>query len=362
MGFKKLYKKINDSIDRPSNVDVVLFFKHMSLIIKSGISVYEGLKIVAEQTASKSLKRILSEIVVLTGNGEMLAEAMAKYPSAFKEFHLSLVKIGEESGTLDDNFNYLADYLTKDYKLKKKIQGALFYPTVVFCAMIGIGVFITIFILPKITDFYKGYKQELPFATKLLLNFSELIQKHGIEFGISVFCVMVVFVYLYRLPALRLVRDTYMLKIPIMGDFIIKKELVLLTRNIGILIKSGVPIVKALDIASRTLTNKKFSVDLAWIHEQVSHGVGIGVAIGSLKDTPIPIMLTRMLDIGDRTGSLGDVSIYLSSFYEDEVDNIAANLSSSLEPILLVLMGVMVGYVAIAILTPIYSITDTIGT
>src|SRR3990167_5339752 len=300
MGFKKLYKKINDSIDRPSNVDVVLFFKHMSLIIKSGISVYEGLKIVAEQTASKSLKRILSEIVVLTGNGEMLAEAMAKYPSAFKEFHFSLVKIGEESGTLDDNFNYLADYLTKDYKLKKKIQGALFYPAVVF--------------------------------------------------------------YLYRLPALRLVRDTYMLKIPIMGDFIIKKELVLLTRNIGILIKSGVPIVKALDIASRTLTNKKFSVDLAWIYEQVSRGAGIGVAIGSLKDTPIPIMLTRMLDIGDRTGSLGDVSIYLSSFYEDEVDNIAANLSSSLEPILLVLMGVMVGYVAIAILTPIYSITDTIGT
>ncbi len=132
MDFKKLYKKINDTIDKPSNVDVVLFFKHMSLIIKSGISVYEGLKIVAEQTASKSLKRILSDIVVLTGNGEMLAEAMAKYPSAFKEFHLSLVKIGEESGTLDENFNYLADYLTKVYKLKNKIQGALFYPAVVF--------------------------------------------------------------------------------------------------------------------------------------------------------------------------------------------------------------------------------------
>ena len=146
-----------------------------------------------------------------------------------------------------------------------------------------------------------------------------------------------------------------------MGNFIVKKELVLLTRNIGVLIKSGVPIVKALDIASRTLTNRKFSADLKRIHEQVSHGTGIGVAIGNIKDTPIPIMLTRMLDIGDKTGSLGDVSVYLSDFYEDDVDNIAANLSSSLEPILLVLMGVMVGYVAIAILTPIYSITDTIG-
>lgn len=361
MNLSGVIKKINNAIDQPSNVDVVLFFKHMSLIIKSGISVYEGLKIVAEQTASKSLKRILMEVVVLTGNGEMLAEAMAKYPRAFKEFHLSLVKIGEESGTLDDNFNYLAEYLTKDYKLKKKIQGALFYPAVVFCAMIGIGVFITVFILPKITDFYKGYNQELPFATKLLLDFSDLIQNHGIAFGITVCLTLMIFVFLYRLPSLRLIRDTFMLKIPIMGNFIIKKELVLLTRNIGVLIKSGVPIVKALDVASRTLTNRKFAIDLSRIHDQVSQGVGIGVAIENIKDTPIPIMLTRMLDIGDRTGSLGDVSVYLSDFYEDEVDNIAANLSSSLEPILLVLMGVMVGYVAIAILTPIYSITDTIG-
>lgn len=361
MNFSKAFKKLNYSIDKPSHVDVVLLFKHMSLIIKSGISVYEGLRIVAEQTSSKPLKRILAEIVVLTGNGEMLAQAMAKYPSVFKEFHLSLVKIGEESGTLDDNFNYLADYLTKDYKLKKKIQGALFYPTVVFCAMIGIGIFITVFILPKITDFYKGYNQELPIATKLLLDFSDLIQNHGLTFFATLLGFIIVFIYLYRLPSLRLIRDTYILKIPIMGNFIIKKELVLLTRNIGVLVKSGIPIVKALDVASRTLTNKKFAVDLGRIHEQVSHGFGIGVAIESIKDTPIPIMLTRMLDIGDRTGSLGDVSVYLSDFYEDDVDNIAANLSSALEPILLVLMGVMVGYVAIAILTPIYSITDTIG-
>jgi len=361
MTLKEKLIRLNTSIDKPSYVETVLFFKHLSLMIKSGISVYQGLEIIASQTTSKSLKRVLKKIVQDIANGETLSMAMSRFPRVFNEFHLSLVSVGEDSGTLDDNFNYLAEYLTKDYKLRKKIHTALFYPMVIFVAMIDIGAFITIFVLPKITDFFKTYKKELPLATKLLLNFSKLIQERGFLLLGGLILFFVVVSYIYKLKALRGIRDKYILKIPIMGNFIAKKQLVSLTRNFGVLIRSGVPIVIALDITSRALTNKKFAMDVKSISESVRRGGGIGVAIESIKDTPIPPMLTKMLEIGDKTGSLSDVSIYLSDFYEDELDNIAANLSSSLEPLLLVLMGIMVGYVAIAILTPIYSITDTIG-
>lgn len=342
-----------------SFLDKVLFTKHLAVMIKSGIPLSEGLEALTTQARSTAFKKVLQEITKNVINGQQLAKAMSKHPNAFSEFYLGLIKVGEESGTLEENLSFLAEQMAKDYKLRKKIQGAMLYPGLVLSATVIMGSFIGVFILPKLIDFFAAFEVELPLTTRILLWLAHLMKTYGflLVFGLLIFALASYF--LLRTSYLKYHWHRLVLKFPIFGELFSYAQLARFARNLGTLLKTGVPIIKSLEITANTLDNLAFRKQLILAKEQIEKGKELGKSLEK-TGTLFPPIVCKMITVGEKTGKLDEVLIYLGDFYDEEIDSISKNLSTVLEPILLVIIGLIVGFVALAIISPIYELTGSI--
>jgi len=343
-----------------SLLDKLLFTKHLSVMIKSGITIAESIEVLSHQTKSDRLKHILDEVSKDIKNGQSLARSLSKHPKAFSDFYISLIDVGEESGTIDKNLDYLAKQLAKDYQLRKKIQGALLYPTIVVSAITIIGIGMSLFVLPKLVELFTSLDVKLPITTKILLYFANLMKNHGV-FIIAGF---VAAIFLLRiLISLSFVRpkwDRITLSFPIFGTLFQNQQLSILCRNLGIMLKSGLPITKALEVEHKASENYVFKDYIEGIQKAVDKGKAIEdeLTLGHYsKFSPIAV---KMIGVGERTGKLDETFLYLGDFFEEEVDDTTKNLPVVLEPLLLLIIGLMVGFVALAIISPIYELTGAI--
>lgn len=346
--------------NKVSQLDVLLFTRHLATMIKSGIPISEALLTLSHQTKNQTFKKIIDSVSANVQNGQPLAKALAKQPKIFDQFYVSLIEISEKSGSMDENLDFIAKQLAKNYSLKKKIQTALLYPSLIFVTAVIMGGFISLFILPQLVDFFEALDIDLPLTTKILLIIASAFKNYGtliIVFFISFF---VLFKAIIKTSLIKPKWDALLIKLPIIGAFIVSSQLAQFSRNFGLLVKSGIPIQKSIDITANTLSNLKFKNDLLNISSSLAKGINISEEMEKERYSEFPPLVSKMIGVGEKTGNIDESLLYLGDFYEEEIDNFSKNLTTVLEPILLVTIGLIVGFVALSIITPIYELTGSI--
>mgnify|MGYP002725677772 CR=1 FL=1 len=346
------------SFRRVNATQKAVFAKHLSVMLKSGLTVNEAIDI-ASQSALGRLKKVLRGVLKSVQAGNDLASSFARYPKVFTGAFISATAAGESSGTLDKNLDYLAKQLEKEKELTGKVKGAMFYPLVVLAASFGLGLAMAFLVLPKIVPLFEGLKMELPLSTRVLIWSSHFVQSNSTALFIGIIIFVVFFVWLVRQKFIKPLTHWLFLKIPVVKGISINSNLVRFCRTLGMLLKSGLTINEALEITSETAANYHYKKAL----RQVSSSIGKGAKLSTnLKryEKLFPIMAINMIRVGEESGNLEETLLYLASFYETEVDNATKSLSTIIEPALLIMIGLVVGFLAISIITPIYNITSGI--
>ena len=342
-----------------SHLDKLLFTKHLAMMIKAGLPLREGVATIQEQTRSRKFKRILNDIIKRLDNGESLAKSLTRHGKAFSGLFINMIEIGEKSGSLEKNLEYLAEQLEKSYNIKRKVMAAMIYPAVILFSTFILGAGLAIFILPKLIPLFKSLRVTLPLSTRILLLITELIQNYGLFIFLGIIVFLILAFLLSRLKLIKFINYQVLLKIPIAGKASKNLNLSLFSRTLGILIKSGISIVEALDISADTLGNLIYKREVKRVSLKVQNGKQISTYLKT-KSKLFPATFSRMIMVGEKTGNLEESLIYLADFYEKEVDNTTQKLSTILEPVLLIIIGFIVGFIAISIITPIYQITKGI--
>ena len=342
-----------------SHQDRLLFTKHLATMMKAGIPISEALETLVDQSRNLYFRKVINQVFEDVKNGKNLATSFGKFPRIFDGFYISLIEVGESSGTLGENLEFLAKQLAKDYSLRKKVQAAFTYPAIVFISTIFLGGFLSLYILPKLVDFFKSFDIELPLSTKILIFFAELMKNYGIVIFAGIFVLILLLRMISQTAKVKPIWHAIILKLPLMGKLSAYGQLARFCRNLGTLITSGVPITKSLEITANTLSNLHFKNDVISISKSLTKGKNIGETMR--KGFPeFPPLVSRMISVGEKTGKLDETLLYLGDFFEDEVDDISKNLSTILEPALLIIIGLVVGFVAISIISPIYQLTGSI--
>lgn len=346
--------------NRVSFLEKLLFTKHLAVMIKSGIILSEALETLIEQTKSSVFKKVLTSVLKDIENGQTLGKALEKHPQVFDQFYISMIEVGEEAGRLEENLDFLAKQLSKDYTLRKKIQSAMFYPLLVFIATFTMGGFISLFVLPKLVDFFASFRVELPLTTKILLFVANLMKYHGILIFICMGIFLMSFMALIQIKDIKRVWHRIILHLPLFGQILAYNQLARFSRNLGTLLQSGVPIVNSLETTGKTLSNLTFSEAMIKVKDDVKKGKTLADALDNFRQQLFPPIVIKMVAVGEKSGKLEETLLYLGDFYDDEIDNITKNLSTILEPILLIIIGIIVGFVALAVISPIYELTGSI--
>lgn len=334
----------------------ILFTKHLSMMVKSGMTEIESVKLLARQVKSKSFKTILAAVVTDLENGQFLSNALKPYENVFGNLFISIINLGEKSGTLAENLEFLSKDLQESKALRSKVRSALIYPSILLVATIGVISTLVFLILPKILPIFDSLKAELPAATRILIKVSTTLREDFLLISLTIVTAIAIWTILLRISKVRYFIHRILLILPFAGAISKKYNMANLTRSLGILLKSGVRIVEAITTASQMTDNLVYREALGKVAEEVRRGQELHEY---LEETPdlFPPTVTRMIEVGEKTGNLEENLAYLSEFYKNEVDDTVANLSSVLEPALLLIMGGLVGFVAISIITPIYQIT-----
>lgn len=346
--------------NRVTFVDKLFFTKHLGVLIKSGIPISDAIVIIRQQSKNPAMQKLLSSVSKSVDNGQPLEKALAKFPKVFDPFYVNLIRIGEESGNLEKNLSYLAEQLKKTYDFNKKVQGALLYPMIVLLVTFIAGGAISLFVLPNLVDLFTSLDVELPLTTKILLFVANLMK----DYGYLIFGGIIVLFMLFRVaitrPKIKFYWDRLLLSLPIFGSFLQDVEIAQMCRNLGIMLKSGLPITTALVAQYEATTNLVYKRYLKAIAADVEKGKPIAERLESKAFRYIPPLVAKMLGVGEKTGKLDESFLYLGDFFSDEVDNYSKNLSTLLEPVILIFIGLVVAFVAQAIISPIYQLTTGI--
>ena len=334
------------------------FAKRLSFLIKAGVPMLESLQVIKEQTKSKSDMKVFSRVFSDLANGQSLAVSLARFKGVFGNFAINIIKAGESSGTLIQSLNYLADELKKKELLRKKIMSALLYPVIITIATFGITGMLIVYIFPKILPIFASLKAELPLSTRMIIAISNVVRNDGwyIFAGLIIFTVTA-FIIIKKVPKARFIYDGLILKIPLFGGIAKNYNLTNTLRTLGLLLKSGLTLTESLLITSDTTHNVQYKK----VFNDTSLGIMKGKNMSDIfgqSPSLFPDMVGHMIGVGEKSGNLSTTLIYLSEFYENEFEDQTKNLSSSIEPALMIIMGVLVGFVAISIITPIYGITQ----
>lgn len=335
----------------------VLFAKHLAIMVKTGMPILDSLQLLKKQTKSRALKKILDYIISEVSNGQFLSTALDKYRRIFGDLFVNIVRVGEASGILFENLNYLATELKKRQALKKKIRGAMIYPMVILAATIGVAGLLTMYIFPKILPIFQSMKIALPLTTRILIAVSAFMINYGHFVIIGIIAFIIGFIFLLRLRAIKYVFHRLIIVLPVVGTISKNYNMANFCRTFGLLLKSDVKVVEAISITANTLTNLVYRKKLEEVAVQITKGEEISKQLDKNSKT-FPTMVSQMIAIGEATGNLSETLAYLADYYETEVDETTKNLSTILEPVLMIFMGIIVGFIALSIVGPIYQVSQ----
>ena len=336
-----------------TDTDVVIFTRQLATMIDAGLPLVQCLDILGGQTENKSLGKVVNQVRSDVEGGATFADALKKHPKAFDNLYVNMVAAGEAGGILDTILQRLATYMEKLAKIKRQIKSAMIYPSVILFVAVAVVALLLVVVVPMLGAMFESMGQALPWPTRVVLGFSNFLKGWG---GLSLLLCVVGFIV--GLKQFRkttkglLLTDSIALKIPVMGSLIQRVSVAKFTRTLGTLMTSGVPILEGLLIVSRTAGNKVVENAVMQTRQSVSEGKTLADPLGKAK--VFPSMVVQMISVGEATGALDNMLNKIADFYDDEVDTAVAALTSLLEPMLMIFLGVTVGFVIIAMYMPIF--------
>ncbi len=366
-GFSKTVSKTSSEIRSAlqnrgsfSISEQMLFAKRLSFLVGANVPLLESFHMLKEQARSSRLSKMYELIIRDVSNGQTLSSSLKKFGASFGVFTINIIRVGESSGTLSQNLMYLAEELKKRHLLRKKIISALVYPIIITVATLLIAGLLTVYIFPKIMPIFTSLRVELPWTTRVLLAISLFLKSYGIWVIMGIFVAGIGTVIAKRmLPPFRFFLDRFVLSLPLTGAVARAYNMSNYSRTLGILLKSGLPLSEALRVSAETIENQAYRRAARDVAEKSLAGKQLTDLLKK-HEGYFPHMLHHMVGIGERTGNLSGSLLYLSDFYESEVDEMTRNLSSAIEPVLMIVMGLFVGFVAVSVITPIYEITQSL--
>ncbi len=356
---KDLFENVTFLQPRVKAKDVVVFTRQFSTMIDAGLPLVQGLTMLAEQNQNRTFKRILNQVTKDVEGGSTLADALNKHPRVFDSLYVNLVAAGEVGGILDTILQRLAAYIEKAEKLKSQIKGALTYPAVVVSIAIIVIAVIMVFVIPVFQDMFSSFGKALPGPTQLVVNMSSFTKSNIHWMILAVILLVFVFRRYRRTSVGKRTVDNALLKLPILGELIRKVAVARFTRTLGTMIKSGVPILDALEITARTAGN--VIVEEVVMDARASIAEGQTIAEPLSESIIFPGMVTQMISVGESTGALDAMLEKIADFYDDEVDATVAAMTSMLEPLLMLFLGGSIGGLVIAMYLPIFQMAAAMG-
>jgi type IV pilus assembly protein PilC len=336
--------------------EVVTFTRQLSTMITAGLPLTQSLSILGQQS-KPAMSRMVAELQREIEGGNTFAKALGKFPRIFSRVYIQLVLAGETGGVLDEVLERLADNMEKDKDFKAKTKGALIYPVIVVIAMIAVAFIMMVFVIPKLTEMYTDFGADLPFATQLLIDISTFVSNFWWLVAVGGFVGGTLFKRWIKTRPGRIVFDRFLLKIPIFGELRSKVTLTEFARTLSLLLGAGISLLQALQIVSEASNNILYREALQDSAKQVEKGISLSQAILRYNKL-FPPILGQMIAVGEETGKLDDVLLKLSVYFQSESEHAIKNLTTALEPIIMIVLGLGVGLMVIAIIMPIYNLTS----
>ncbi len=346
---------------RVKSTELLVFTRQLATIVSSGLPLLQGLDILAEQTDDPNFSKIIDAVALDVESGETFSDTLRKFPRAFPDLYTSMVRAGEAGGDLDGVLMQLADYLEATEELKRRIRSAMTYPVVAFSMILLIATGLIVFVVPQFEEIFGSFGADLPMPTQMLINLSNFLRQwYSMVVIIGTIIALVAAVRLYgSTPGGRYNLDALKLRAPVFGDLMRKVAISRVTRTLSTLTRSGVAILQALEIVERTAGNEVYALAVKQAGESVRNGETLADPLA--RSQVFPAMVTRMIGVGEKTGALEGMLMKISDFYDSEVKAQVDALTSLIEPMLIGLMGIVVGGIVLGLFMPIMQLSQIVG-
>jgi type IV pilus assembly protein PilC len=337
----------------------VIFMRQMATMVGAGLPLTRSLEIMVQQASNPKFKRILQSVLESIQSGKTLADSFRQEEQVFDDITINLIEAGEESGNLENILEKIAVELEEKNALSSKIKSAMIYPSIILLVIIGVVVLMMFVLVPSMAEIYQDFDAELPFATRFLMGMSDFIVSYW-WLILSILAILVIAFKYYRdTPKGKRNLDKLILKIPSLGVIITKMELSQFTRILSLLLGSGLPIIKAIELTANSLGNTMFRETLEEAKDEVEKGGPLAIPLA--RSEYYPLLVSSMIAVGEETGEIDTVLAKVSEYYKDEVDTATSNLSTILEPLFLIIMGLAIGFIAMAVYMPMFQLSTAIG-
>jgi len=337
----------------------MFFTRNLKVMISAGVSLPKAILSLSEQTKNKKFKSALKKISEKIVKGEKFSDALSTFPQIFNEFYQNMIKVAEETGKLEEVLEILAKQMERENELKSKIKGAMIYPAVIVFALIGVGILMLVMVVPKLAETFKELGVELPMSTKIVIFLGTFLEKNFLILFLSLIFLIFLFFQILKTKTGKRIFDKISLSLPIFSSLVKKTNSAFTARALSSLISAGVSLPRALEITANTLGNVFYKDALFACAEKVRKGGKLSESLKAYQKI-YPLTLISMVEVGEETGETSEVLSKIAQFYENEVSDAAKNLASVIEPILMLIIGAVVGFFAISMVQPMYSMLGAI--
>ncbi|MCS7091144.1 MAG: type II secretion system F family protein [Verrucomicrobiota bacterium] len=339
--------------------DLVIFTRQLATMIDAGLAMVQSLQALAEQTQNKVMRDVIRDICARVESGDSFSEALQKHPKVFSRLYVSMVAAGEKGGLLAEILARLATYLENTARLRKKVKSAMMYPTVVTIVAILITIFLLVKVVPVFGEIYSSFDAKLPAPTQFMIDLSQFVKRYILLLLVGGVAAVYGWLYFIKTPVGRRFWDSYRIRMPVFGTLAHKICLARFSRTMASLVRSGVPILEVLQIVSQTVGNVVMETAIKAAAVDIERGEGISTALG--KHPVFPVMIIRMMTAGEQTGKIDNMLERVANFLDEEVETALAGLTSLIEPILIVFLGVVIGGMVICMFLPIFKMSEIVS-
>jgi len=346
-------------LNRIKPIEKINFARNLGSMIEAGLPLSRALSVLERQAHNKTLKDVILDVRNSIDKGTTFADALLKHPKIFPPLFASMVHAGEQSGTLADSLKVIALQLESNYNLERRVRGALMYPTVIVTAMIFIAILMFIFVIPTLMSTFASLNVQLPFTTQIILNMSNVMQSYGIFIIIGLILLGIVFVRWSKTMAGKKINHALILKMPIIGSLVQEVNTARTARTLSSLLGAGVDFVESVNITAEVIQNIYFRAVLQKAGEAIKKGELMS-QIFAQNEKLYPIFLSEMMSVGEETGKIGEMLSGVARYYEEDVDQKTKDMSTIIEPVIMIIIAAGVGFFAVAMITPMYSLVNAI--
>lgn len=355
---KTLIERLNE-IGTIKPKEVVEFTRHLSVMLSAGVTIFEAVTFLRDQSKNKVFASRLTRVISSLNNGNALSTSMSRFPHVFPEVYTNIIQVGESSGTLSDTMLDLANHLEETEQFKKKVKGALIYPKIILSVMAAFLFVLFYWVMPRILTVFQSLNAEIPTATKVVIAITNFLQNKFLLLILLIAGTYILAKVLIKNKTVRWYRDLMYLKMPLVGHIVLNYNTTQVSQHFGTLFESGLTILKCLETTQNVIANRVFQEELGYMIAKIKTGSSFSQSFRT--DTRFPPMLVKLIKVGERTGKLPHVIRYTKDYYKSQVDEDVKNITTIIEPLIMVILGLLVAGLVITVIGPIYQLISNIG-